>query len=162
MWGNFCHMHLTECLYLCFCLLPGCLMQFGLMQSRWCKSEPVGWAEQGWGKVHENRPQMGEINRVPGLWLKRQVSLMALSNALALTLPICEEDQINTLFFKPRCCSSSRALWQPSSLKFIFAFQCADLWIPILASLPRKTLTASLIGLLEIPCTTFFLLASIR
>lgn len=154
----------TNPLHLCisYYLVLGCLVQFRLMQTRRSKTEPAGWAAPGWGSMHGNRLQMGEINRIPRLWLSRQASLMALSNAPALTLLICEENQINTLFFKPRCCSSSRALWQPSSLKFISASQFADLWIPIPASLLRKTQTASLIGLVELPCTAAFLLASIR
>lgn len=165
MCNNFCYLCLTEwspSICFCNCLALGCSVQLGLVQTRWSKTEPVGWTAQGWGSVHENRLQMGEINRIPRLWVSRQASLMALSNAPALTLLICEENQINTLFFKPRCCSGSRALWQPSSLKFIYAFLFADLWISIPAALPRKTLTASLIGLLELPCATLFLLASIR
>jgi len=86
---------------------------------------------------------------------------MALSNAPALTLLICEENQINTLFFKPRCCSGSRALWQPLSLKSIDAFQVAELDIHPCISAEEEPDCISK-GFPELPCITFFLLASIR
>nr|XP_032637226.1 transgelin-3 isoform X1 [Chelonoidis abingdonii] len=56
---------------------------------------------------------------------------MAFSNAPALTLLICEENQINTLFFKSRCSSSSSRVSQQSSslLKFLSAFPFDGLWI---------------------------------
>lgn len=143
-------------------LALGCLVHCGLMRTRWSKTETCGVYSARLRKHAWNQAADGREERDPGLWVSRQASLMALSNAPALTLLICEENQIDTLFFKPRCCCSSRALWQPSSLKFTEAFRFADLRISLPASLLRKTLTASLIGLLELPCTAAFLLASIR
>lgn len=40
-------------------------MQFGMVQTRWSKAEPVGRAAHE-ETCMENRLQMGEMNRLPG------------------------------------------------------------------------------------------------